>query len=144
MIEGNMLFMALHIVFVMKFPANESAFLRNQILNLMLEWDLKFNIESALYNYVNDESKSFEEECYFYEIEKSEKIYESLALLKLVKKLKLPFPFIYDPLGIASNYIQMMEQGKGVELEMITTIESDDLDEENLKVPENKVFQYYI
>jgi len=144
MIEGNMLFLALYQVFVMKFPARECLYLKNQLLNLLLEWDLSFNIENALFTYVNNNLYSFEDECQFYKVEESDKIYESLALLKIIKKLKLPFPCIYDPLGIAFNYIMNMEKEKGIEVEMISVIDQEGLDEANLKVPENKVFKYYL
>eukprot|EP00347_Sterkiella_histriomuscorum_P017768 403348069 len=143
MTEGNMLYIALYFVFVMKFPSAVSAYLRDYILNLMLEWDLKFNIKNAIFQYVNLETKDFSEECSLFGIEENQRLYENLALIKLIKKFKLPFPFIYDPLGIAFKYIQNLEQSKGVEIEMMTIIEADDLDEENLKSPENKIFQYY-
>lgn len=51
--EGNMIYIALYFVFVMRFPSNVSQYLRDYILNLMLEWDLKLNIGNAIFNFVN-------------------------------------------------------------------------------------------
>ena len=83
-----------------------------------------------MFEYINylDPAKDFSEECSLFGIEENRKVHENLALIKLIKKFKLPFPFIYDPLGIAFKYIQNLEQSKGVEVEMMTIIEAEDLD----------------
>jgi len=90
-------------------------------MNLMLQWDLKFNLEKPIYSAIRLGTCNFEDECANFDIERSQKIYEHLALIKLTRKLELPFPLIYDPVGVGFRYIQNLE--KGAETETITSLD---------------------
>lgn len=140
MTEGNMLYIALYFVFIMRLPSSVSSYMRNYLMNLMLEWDIKYSMESAIFSNVNMNGKNFDEECALYGIESCKSIHENLALIKLIKKFKLPFPFIYDPLGIAYKYITLMEAENSVEMEMMTSVDFEDLDADLVNDKNNNVF----
>lgn len=104
MMEGTILYKALYFVFMSRYDVNIRNLINNYIINLLFEWNLKFNVEKPIYQVLSSgfsKDKSFVEECSLYDIVKNEALYQNLYLIKIAKKYKMPYPLIYDPLGLA-------------------------------------------